>query len=196
MLSLPLVPRAIVSFRLNRERPVSESDFDLFDQALPLDCLSGRAVKTKLTTKMSDIRHQISASRSLGKSLVRRAKIILMAFEKESNQTIAGRLEVCPKTVGLWRRRWRDSFAALLRMQFTESQAAFGRAICECLRDAPRSGVDQKRIGGNSAQWHFSQRISLCRLMPYSPADCPLDRSFVGTQVDDCDFSALFASLR
>lgn len=106
--------------------------------------MSGKAAKTELTTKMSDILHQISVSRSFGNSLVTRAKIILMAFEKKSNQTIAGRLEVCSKTVGLWRRRWRKSFAALLRMQFTESDAAFGRAISECLSDAPRSGSPGK----------------------------------------------------
>ena len=67
-----------------------------------------------------------------------------MAFEKADNQTIACRLGVCAKTVGLWRRRWRDSFAALLRRQFTECEAAFQRAISECLSDAPRSGSPGK----------------------------------------------------
>jgi transposase len=73
-----------------------------------------------------------------------RAKIIVMAFEKEHNQTIAGRLGLCAKTVGLWRRRWRDSFAALLAMQFTAGEAAFRRAILECLSDAPRCGSPGK----------------------------------------------------
>jgi transposase len=67
-----------------------------------------------------------------------------MACEKMDNQTIAGLLRVCAKTVGLWRRRWRDSFAALLQMQFSESEAAFQRAIIECLSDAPRSGSPGK----------------------------------------------------
>ncbi len=73
-------------------------------------------------------------------SVVYRAKIILRAYEKESNQAIALVLGMCAKTVGLWRRRWRDSYAGLLRMQFSESEAAFQRAIIECLRDAPRRG--------------------------------------------------------
>lgn len=106
--------------------------------------MSGKAAKTDLTTLMSDLLHQISSSRSLGNAVVRRARILLMAFEKFDNQTIAGRLGVCSKMVGLWRRRWRDSFAALLRMQFSENEAGFRRAIIECLSDAPRRGSPGK----------------------------------------------------
>ena len=106
--------------------------------------MSGKAAKANLTTRMFESLYQISSSRSIGTAIVMRAKIIVMAFEKEHNQTIAGRLGVCAKTVGLWRRRWRDSFAALLRMQFTEGEAAFQRAIIECLSDAPRSGSPGK----------------------------------------------------
>ena len=102
--------------------------------------MSGKAAKTELTTRMHAILCQLSSSRNLGNAIVSRAKIILMAFEKEYNQTIGGHLGYCAKMVGLWRRRWRDSFAALLRMQFTENDAAFQRAIIACLSDAPRSG--------------------------------------------------------
>ena len=106
--------------------------------------MSGKAAKTNLTTRMSEMLHQISSSRSIGNAVVTRARIILMAFEKADNQTIARRLGVCAKMVGLWRRRWRDSFAALLQMQFAESDAAFQRAIIECLSDAPRCGSPGK----------------------------------------------------
>ena len=106
--------------------------------------MSGKAAKTNLTTKMCEMLHQISSSRSIGNAVVTRARIILMAFEKANNQTIARRLGVCAKMVGLWRRRWRDSFSALLQMQFTECEAAFQRAIIECLSDAPRSGSPGK----------------------------------------------------
>jgi putative transposase len=63
-----------------------------------------------------------------------------MASQKHDNETIGICLGLGRKAVGLWRRRWRDSFAALLAMQFTESRAEFKRAIIECLKDAPRSG--------------------------------------------------------
>ncbi len=106
--------------------------------------MCGKAAKTQWTVRMHEILQQLSVSRNVGNSVVTRAKFILMAFEKDENQTIACRLEVCAKTVGLWRRRWRDSFPALLQMQFAESDAAFRRAIIECLSDAPRSGSPGK----------------------------------------------------
>jgi len=102
--------------------------------------MSGKAAKTRLTTRMQEVLRQLSFSRNIGNGIVTRAKIILMAFQKNDNQTIGRRLGVCGKTVGIWRRRWRDSFETLLQMQFTESAAAFQRAIAECLSDAPRSG--------------------------------------------------------
>jgi hypothetical protein len=106
--------------------------------------MSGKAAKTQLTTRMYDILCQLSSSRNIGNSVVTRAKIILMAFQKDDNQTIGPRLGFSAKMVGIWRRRWRDSFAALLQMQFMENDAAFRRAVIECLSDAPRSGSPGK----------------------------------------------------
>jgi transposase len=106
--------------------------------------MSGKAAKIQLTTCMHEILTDLSSSRNISKAIVARAKIILMAFEKNNNQTITRRLGGCRKMVGLWRRRWRDSFDALLQMQFHESAAAFRRAIIECLSDAPRSGSPGK----------------------------------------------------
>lgn len=106
--------------------------------------MSGKAAKTQLTTRMHEILSNLASSRNMGRAIVTRAKIILMAFQKEDNQRIGRRLGFSSKTVGIWRRRWRDSFVALLQMQFTETDAAFQRAIIECLSDAPRSGSPGK----------------------------------------------------
>lgn len=106
--------------------------------------MSGKAARTQLTTIMHEILLQLSSSRNVGSGIVTRAKVILMAFQKDNNRTISRRLGVSSKTVGIWRRRWRDSYAALLQMQFAESAAAFQRAIGECLSDAPRSGSPGK----------------------------------------------------
>ena len=106
--------------------------------------MCGKAAKTPLTVRMHEILQELSTSRNIGTSVVTRAKIILMAFRKDQNQTIARRWGVCAKMVGLWRRRWRDSFEALLQLQFAESDAAFRRAIIACLSDAPRSGSPGK----------------------------------------------------
>ena len=106
--------------------------------------MCGKAAKMELTTDMQDILRQLSVSRSLGNSIVARAKIVLLGFERLDNQAIGAEVELSSKTVGLWRRRWRDSFPALLRMQFSETAAAFGRAIRDCLSDAPRCGSPGK----------------------------------------------------
>ncbi len=106
--------------------------------------MCGRAAKIQLTTVMYEILGQLAASRTAGQAIASRAKIIARAFQKQDNQHIAQALGFCAQTVGEWRRRWRDSFEALLRMQFMESRAGFERAIVECLSDAPRSGSPGK----------------------------------------------------
>jgi len=102
--------------------------------------MCGKAAKIRLTTVMYEILSELSSSRNIGRAIAVRATVILMAVEKYNNQAIASCLACCAKTVGIWRRRWRDSFKALLRMQFTECKAAFQRSIIKCLSDAPRSG--------------------------------------------------------
>ncbi|HUG18035.1 MAG TPA: hypothetical protein VMM56_03605 [Planctomycetaceae bacterium] len=106
--------------------------------------MSGKAAKIQLTTVMQEILRQLASSRTIGNAIMTRAKMILMAFDKHDDQTIGCELERSAKTVGKWRRRWRDSFPALLEMQFVENAAAFRRAIIECLNDAPRSGSPGK----------------------------------------------------
>ena len=44
------------------------------------------------------------------------------------------------KQVGLWRRRWQQSFEALVAIECRETQAELRRAIEDVLSDAPRSG--------------------------------------------------------
>jgi transposase len=102
--------------------------------------MSGKAAKITLTDRMFDILTQLTGSRNSSAAVVLRARVILLAFEKQANQEIATHLGMCAKTVGRWRRRWQASFEALCRMQFEETGAAFRRAIMECLSDAPRSG--------------------------------------------------------
>lgn len=106
--------------------------------------MSGKAAKIQLSDRMFDILTQLTSSRNVGVCIALRAKMVLLAFQKRSNQSIADQLHGSAKTVGIWRRRWRDSFEALLRMQFTETEAAFRRAIILCLSDAPRSGSPGK----------------------------------------------------
>jgi len=110
--------------------------------------MPGKAAKVQVTTVMVQILKQLSRSRTAGRDVVSRAHMILMAFQKYNNQAIAASLGVCARTVGKWRRRWRDSYQALLHMQFAENRAAFRRAIVACLSDAPRSGSPGKFTAG------------------------------------------------
>ncbi len=50
----------------------------------------------------------LTTSRTLPAGLVRRARVILLSADGETNQDIAGRVDLTPAMVGHWRRRWRD----------------------------------------------------------------------------------------
>jgi transposase len=102
--------------------------------------MPGKAATIHLTTVMHDLLGKLASSRRTERAIAMRAKMIIMGFQKHDNQAIGEQLGVSAKVVGKWRRRWRASFSALLAMQFTETRAAFRRAIIECLSDAPRRG--------------------------------------------------------
>jgi len=71
---------------------------------------------------------------------VQRVGIILLAFAGSLNAHIADRTGLARKQVGLWRRRWQQSFDALVAIECRESQAELRRTIEDVLSDAPRSG--------------------------------------------------------
>jgi len=76
----------------------------------------------------------------LEKSVLLRASMILLAFEKRTNTGIAGQLGIERHCVGRWRRRWQDSVEALLSIELNEPRAALRRAMIDVFRDAHRSG--------------------------------------------------------
>jgi transposase len=63
-----------------------------------------------------------------------------MAYEKMFNGDIAAQVGLHRDQVGLWRRRWNESWDALTAIECRESTAALTRAIEQVLSDAPRSG--------------------------------------------------------
>ena len=102
--------------------------------------MSGKAAKIQITEKQHRILQQVERSATAPKRLVQRAGVILMGFAGILNVTIAQELGLARKQVGLWRRRWQQSFDALVAIECCESQAALRRAIEDVLSDAPRSG--------------------------------------------------------
>ena len=102
--------------------------------------MPGKAAKVSLTEKMVQLLNEIAVSRTIASSIVDRARIVLLGFQKYDNREIASLVGRNRNHVGLWRQRWRKSFAALLNVEMAESAAQLKRAIIECLSDAPRSG--------------------------------------------------------
>jgi hypothetical protein len=102
--------------------------------------MSGKAAKVMLTEEQEVVLQQITRSTTAPRRLVQRATIILLAFGGWLNRDIAAKIGLTRKQVGLWRRRWQQSFDALVAIECRETHAAFRRAIEDVLSDAPRSG--------------------------------------------------------
>ena len=68
-------------------------------------------------TILSKLRNQ----RMLATSISLRARIILLAHEKRQNMEIAKLVGVERHSVGRWRKRWQDSFDALLFIEMPAS---------------------------------------------------------------------------
>jgi transposase len=102
--------------------------------------MCGKAAKIQLTEEQQNILQQLRYSTTAAKRLVQRATVILLAFSGALNVAIADETGLGRKQVGLWRRRWQQSFDALVAIECREPCAALRRAIEEILGDAPRSG--------------------------------------------------------
>jgi transposase len=102
--------------------------------------MSGTAAKVIVTEKQHAILAQIANARTASQQLIQRTKIILLAFGGMLNMQIHEQVGLNRQQVGLWRRRWADSWQALVSIECHENHATFQRAIEQTLSDAPRSG--------------------------------------------------------
>jgi transposase len=102
--------------------------------------MPGSAAKLLITECQQAVLRQMAAAPTSPVRLAQRAEIILQAFERAENQTIAAAINLDPTAVGVWRRRWVKAWPKLIQIECTETQAAFRRAIEDVLSDAPRSG--------------------------------------------------------
>lgn len=102
--------------------------------------MPGKAAKIPLSEKQLEILQQISRETTAPVRLVQRARIILLGFEGRLNEDIAAEVNLHRRQVGVWRRRWRDSFEALIAIECNETTAALRQAIEDVLSDAPRPG--------------------------------------------------------
>lgn len=93
---------------------------------------------------MYTILTRLGNRKMLAASIVLRARIILLAWQKQQNIQIAEEVGAERHSVGRWRKRWQDSFDALLAIELNEPRAKLERAIVDVLRDAHRSGCRGK----------------------------------------------------
>jgi transposase len=106
--------------------------------------MSGKAARILLSEKQQEILQKITQSPTVSQRFIQRSRMILLAFERHRNEEIATFVELNRKQVGLWRRRWKESFDALVSIECRESHARLRRAIEDVLSDAPRSGAHGK----------------------------------------------------
>jgi transposase len=102
--------------------------------------MSGKAAKIMVTEKQQAILQQIARSATATVQHARRARIILEAFQGKLNRDISAIVGLDRVQIGLWRRRWADSSAALVAIECGETNADLTRSIQQVLSDAPRSG--------------------------------------------------------
>jgi len=102
--------------------------------------MPGTAAKIMLTEKQQAVLNKIAHSPTAAQRLAQRGRVIVLAFAGMLNMAIAEEVGLARKQVGLWRRRWQESFENLVAVECEESQAALQRAIEDVLSDAPRDG--------------------------------------------------------
>ena len=106
--------------------------------------MSGKAARILLSEKQHEILQIIVKSTTASFRLIQRARIILLSFERVRNEEIATQVGLSRKQVGLWRRRWKQSFDALVSIECREPHAVLRRTIEDVLSDAHRAGAHGK----------------------------------------------------
>ena len=97
--------------------------------------MSGKAATIKLSERQLLILQHIERSTTAAARLIQRVRIILLAFGGLLNSGIAAEVGLKKSQVGLWRRRWRESFEALTLIECQESAAELERAMSVVLSD-------------------------------------------------------------
>ena len=114
--------------------------------------MAGSAAKVVISERQEKVLRKLSTATTLAKRLVQRATTILLAFSGMANQDIAQQVGLGRVQVGIWRRRWRDAFAGLIRIECSDDPPALREAIEDLLADEPRPGCPGKFTGEQLTQ--------------------------------------------
>jgi putative transposase len=102
--------------------------------------MPGKAAKLVVTERQQRTLQIMTRSSTCPQGVAQRARMILLAFQGEDNETIAQNLRCERHAVGIWRRRWVRAFKRLVLIECGEKESALPRAIERLLGDSPRSG--------------------------------------------------------
>jgi transposase len=102
--------------------------------------MAGSAAKVVISERQEKVLRKLSTATTVAQRLVQRATVILLAFAGVANQAIAAQVGLGRHQVGIWRRRWQDSFDALVRIECFDDPPALRKAIERLLSDEPRPG--------------------------------------------------------
>ncbi len=106
--------------------------------------MSGSAAKVVITERQQEVLRKLSTASTVARRLTQRAAVILLAFEGLDNEAIGERVGLERHQVGVWRRRWRDAFDKLVKIECLETAAALRKAIEAVLSDEQRPGCPGK----------------------------------------------------
>jgi len=114
--------------------------------------MSGRAASVVITVRQQAILRALSVATTVATTVAlsvayrlrQRARMILLAFEKQLNRDIAAAVSLGRDQVAMWRRRWRrrwqNEFEKLTVIEGSDDRSALRRAIEWLLSDEQRSG--------------------------------------------------------
>ncbi len=102
--------------------------------------MAGSAAKVVISERQEKVLRKLSTATTVAQRLVQRATIIRLAFAGVANQDIASEVGLGRHQVGVWRRRWQDAFAHLIRIECSDDPPALRQAIEDLRSDEPRPG--------------------------------------------------------
>ena len=102
--------------------------------------MPGKAAKLIVTERQQKTLQVMTRSSTCPQGVAQRARMMLLAFQGEDNETIAQKLRCERHAVGIWRRRWVRAFERLTLIECGEKESALARGIERLLADSPRSG--------------------------------------------------------
>ena len=114
--------------------------------------MPGRAARITITERQQEVLQTMTRSSTCAQAMAQRARMILLAFAKRTNEEIADILGCERHAVGIWRGRWAEDFERLVLVECCEGIPALRRAIEEVLSDLPRSGCPGKFTAEQVAQ--------------------------------------------